>query len=75
MICPICGLGDTAPGSATVTLERGALTLVVKAVPAAVCANCGEEYLDQQTTSQILTMAEEAAASGVQVDVRSFHAA
>ena len=75
MICPICGLGDTAPGSATVTLERGDLTLVVKAVPAAVCVNCGEEYLDQQTTSQILAMAEQAAASGVQVDVRSFHAA
>ena len=75
MICPICGLGETAPGSATVTLERGELTFVVKAVPAAVCQNCGEEYVDPQTTARVLAMAEEAAASGVQVDIRAFHAA
>ena len=57
------------------TLERGELTFVVKAVPAAVCQNCGEEYVDPQTTARVLAMAEEAAASGVQVDIRAFHAA
>jgi YgiT-type zinc finger domain-containing protein len=30
-----------------VTLERGNMTLVVKAAPAAVCANCEEEYVDE----------------------------
>ena len=75
MMCPICGLGETASGSATVTLERAELTFVVKAVPAAVCQNCGEECVDAQTTARVLAMAEEAAASGVQVDVRAFHAA
>ena len=43
------------------TLERGELTFVVKAVPAAVCQNCGEEYVDPQTTARVLAMAEEAA--------------
>ena len=39
-----------------------------------VCANCGEEYLGSSTTERLPRMAEEAAASGVQVDVRAFRA-
>ena len=75
MMCPICRHGETQPGTTTVTLERGALTFVAKNVPAMVCANCGEEYLDSSTGEQVLRMAEEAAASGVRVDVRAFRAA
>jgi len=41
---------------------------------AMVCANCGEEYLGSSTTERLPRMAEEAAASGVQVDVRAFRA-
>jgi len=58
-----------------VTLTRELLTLVVKGVPAQVCENCGEEYVDQDTTKQLLQTAEEAARSGVQVDVRHYIAA
>jgi hypothetical protein len=46
------------------------LTLVVKGVPAQVCENCGEEYADEATTARLLQVAEEAAQTGVQVDVR-----
>ena len=56
-------------------MERGALSFVAKHVPAMVCANCGEEHLDSSTTAQALRLAEEAAASGAQVDVRAFRAA
>jgi YgiT-type zinc finger domain-containing protein len=75
MICSICRQGETNPGTTTVTLERGALTFVAKDVPAMVCANCGDEYLDSSTTEQVLRMAEEAASSGVRVDIRAFRAA
>ena len=75
MMCPLCRQGETQPGTTTVTLQRDALTFVAKDVPAMVCANCGEEYLDASTTAQVLRMAEEAAASGVQVGVRAFRAA
>ena len=75
MICPIRRHGETQPGTTTVTLERGALTFVAKHVPAMVCANVGEAYLDSSTTEQVMRMAEEAAASGGQVDVRAFRAA
>ncbi|MEK7838207.1 MAG: YgiT-type zinc finger protein, partial [candidate division NC10 bacterium] len=37
----ICKFGETRPGTATITLSRDGTTLVVKGVPASVCANCG----------------------------------
>ncbi len=75
MKCVICRVGETTAGTATVTLERDTLTLVVKGVPALVCANCGEEYVDETTATSLLTAAEEAAKGGVQVEIREFVAA
>ena len=75
MKCVICKNGKTQAGKATVTLEREKTTLVVKDVPAEVCENCGEEYVNEKTTARLLKTAEEAVRAGVQVDVRLFEAA
>ncbi len=61
MRCPVCKNGETRPGTATLTLERGPLTMVVRHVPAQVCDNCGEEYIDEATTPAALAQAETAA--------------
>jgi YgiT-type zinc finger domain-containing protein len=73
--CVICKHGETQPGAVTVTLERGGTTLVFKNVPAQVCANCGEAYVDDATTEHLLQAAEAALKAGVQVEVRQFVAA
>jgi len=75
MTCVICRQGETLPGKATVTLERGGATIVIRGVPARVCDNCGEEYLDEATTEALLKTADAAAQAGVQVDVREYVAA
>ncbi len=75
MKCVICKQGETRPGSVTVTLEREETTLVFKNVPAQVCENCGEAYVDEATTEQLLTAAETAVKDGVQVEIREFVAA
>ncbi len=75
MKCAICNNGTTAEGQATVTLERGATTVVFRSVPADVCQNCGEEYICDDVAARLLALAEEAAVNGVQIDVRSFQAA
>ncbi len=72
MKCIICKLGETRPGKTTVTLERNGTTLVIKGVPADICANCGEEYVDEETTAQLLLAADEAVKSRVQVDIREY---
>ncbi len=61
MTCVVCKKGKTRLGTATVPLERETTTLVIKEVPAQVCANCGEEYVDEETTSALFQTAEEAA--------------
>ncbi len=75
MKCVICKHGETNLGKATVTLERDGSTLVVQSVPAAVCQNCGEVYVDEETTASLLRIAEEQARAGVKVDVREYAAA
>ena len=72
MTCVICKQGEARPGKTTVTLERHGMTLVFKDVPARVCDNCGEAYVDDHVSGVLLHAAEEAAHAGVQVDVREF---
>ena len=69
MKCVACRNGEVRPGTATVPLERDGLILVVKGVPARVCENCGEEYLDETETGRLLDTAEEAARSGVRLNL------
>lgn len=75
MNCTVCRQGELRWGTSTVTLERGEMVLVFRKVPALVCEICGEEYVEEDTTSMLLSTAEEAARSGVQLDVREYVAA
>jgi YgiT-type zinc finger domain-containing protein len=72
MKCVICKKASKKPGTTIVTLERDCLTMVVKCVPAQVCPNCGEAYVDEKVTAGLLRDAEERASTGAQVEVRQF---
>jgi YgiT-type zinc finger domain-containing protein len=75
MKCVICKQGETRPGIATVTLERAGTMLIVKSVPAQVCQNCGEEYINEDITAKLLQQAEETVKAGVQVTIRTYASA
>jgi YgiT-type zinc finger domain-containing protein len=75
MKCVICKQAETASGTTTVTLERGEFTYIVKGVPAQVCPNCGEDYVSEQITSELLKAAEQMIQSGTLVDIRHYLAA
>jgi len=72
MKCVVCKLGETREGKTTVTLEREGAALVVRKVPAQVCENCGEAYVDAAVTRRLLEAAREALRPGVEVDIREF---
>ncbi len=74
MKCPICKHGNTHPGVASITLERGESTVMFKRVPAEVCENCGEVYHDEKVTRYLLQQADQAALKGVEIDVRRYAA-
>ncbi|NOQ31045.1 MAG: YgiT-type zinc finger protein [Helicobacteraceae bacterium] len=72
MKCMICEHGDTTQGNTTVTLEKNGATIVFKHVPALVCSNCGEKYIEDTTTKELLKKANDIQKSGVQVDIREY---
>ena len=75
MKCLICKQGEPQPSLTKITLERGELSLVLSNVPALVCPNCGEEYIDEGVAERILSGAEGLARIGTQVEIRQYVAA
>ena len=69
MKCLLCKQGETQPGRVTVTLQRGETTVIIKDVPADVCENCGEYYLSDKVTEQLLIKGEEAVKNGAEVEI------
>lgn len=69
MKCAICKTGNVTDGTATVMLERGETTVIIKDVPAEVCDQCGEYYLSEAMTEKVMAMAETAVTKGVEVEI------
>lgn len=74
MKCVMCKHGETKPGQATVTLHRGEAVVVIKEVPADVCTQCGEYYVDDAITARVLTIAEAAVQHGAEVEILRYAA-
>jgi len=74
MKCLICKQGETRRGTANVSFQRGETVLLVQNVPAEICENCGEIYLDEETSRRLLKQAEEAWQQEVVFDIRRFKA-
>jgi YgiT-type zinc finger domain-containing protein len=71
MKCAICG-EETKPGRATVTLERGETTLVFRHVPAAICSQCGEKWIDGEITARLLAILDRNVKDGAEVVVHDY---
>lgn len=74
MTCLFCKQGQTHPGRVTVTLQREETVVIFKNVPADVCENCGEYYLSEDTTGELLERAEKAIQNGAEVEILRFAA-
>ena len=72
MKCVVCKQSETRPGLTTITLQRGDSTFVVKEVPAQICPNCGEDYVDEKVAADVLRSAEDLSQAGAQVDIRRY---
>jgi YgiT-type zinc finger domain-containing protein len=74
MRCVVCKEGDTAPGTVTVTLERGNTIIVIRDVPAAVCRNCGEYYLEEAVAAKLYRQGESAVERQAEVEILRYAA-
>jgi YgiT-type zinc finger domain-containing protein len=69
MKCTVCRSGETEAGTTTVVLERGRTVVIIRDVPAEVCGNCGEYWLDESTTERVLGHAEDAVTRNAEVEI------
>ncbi len=74
MKCAICRNGFTREDKITVVLEKNDTTLIFRDVPADVCENCGEEYVDAGVNRELLEKATEASKRGVSLELLRFAA-
>ena len=74
MTCALCKNGATRRGTVTITLERGKTVVVVRDVPADVCENCGEYYLDSPVAQEVYQRAEAAVARNAEVEILRYAA-
>lgn len=58
-LCPLCG-GKKVPGRTTYVATFAPGLLVVRNVPAMICSQCGEEWIDAKTAQQLEKMVTEA---------------
>lgn len=71
--CPTCG-GKRTEDTTTFTVDFGSGVVVVRNVPAAVCQQCGEEWLDEKTSAHLEELVEEAKENKLQVEVLQYAA-
>jgi len=74
MKCVICKTGETHSGKTTVTLQRGRTVAVIRDVPAEICEDCGEYYLDEVTTRRVYVDAEQSVLRHVEVEIQRYAA-
>jgi len=65
--CVLCRTGEIRLGTTTETYEIDGTVVVVRAVPAQVCQQCGESYTDEATTRRLEAIVEKARRAGVVV--------
>ena len=70
MKCVICKNGETASGETTVKLERNGGIFIFKGVPAQICTNCGEAYLDEATSKSLFDLMDTAGGNETEIAVK-----
>ena len=59
MRCVVCDRAEAQPRTITLTLERDGKSVVVENLPALVCPNCGETYVDEKAAARAFGEAED----------------
>ncbi len=70
--CFLCKNDALRPGVTDTSLTRGDVVMVVKGVPAQVCTNCGEAYLERGMYEQLKAEFKAAERAGVEFVARRY---
>ncbi len=71
--CPLCG-GEKTGGKTTITVDLGYGLVVIRDVPATVCALCGADWIGDAIADKIERIVEEARQKHSHMEVISLKA-
>ncbi|MBI4385165.1 MAG: type II toxin-antitoxin system MqsA family antitoxin [Nitrospinae bacterium] len=66
--CPLCG-GEKQPGSTTFAVDVKSGVVVVREVPAFVCAKCGDAWIDDPVAAKLESIVADARRKHAVVEV------
>jgi YgiT-type zinc finger domain-containing protein len=66
--CPLCG-GEKRPGTTTFTVDLKFGVVVVREVPAFICTQCGNAWIDDPVVAKLESVVAEARRKQVLVEV------
>ncbi len=69
--CPLCG-GAKKPGRTIFSVELGFGVVVVRHVPATVCAQCGADWIDDEVAAHLERYVNEARRKHSPVEVVAY---
>lgn len=65
VICVVCREAHTVSGLSSISFVRDEFRATIHQVPAQVCPACGESFLDEATTADLLKRVEQILEEGV----------
>jgi YgiT-type zinc finger domain-containing protein len=68
--CPLCG-DIKKTGKTTYTVDIESNVIVVRNVPALICSQCGEEWIESETAVELEELVEDARKNKRQVEIVS----
>ncbi len=72
-LCPLCG-GQKRKGKTIFSLDSGRGIVVVRGVPAKICKQCGEEWIDSKPAARVERLIQPLRQKTAPVEVLSFAA-
>ena len=69
-LCPLCS-GKVEIGSTTFTVDLKTGVVIVRNVPAWVCTQCGEDWIEDAMAAKLETIANNAKAQNTQLEMVS----
>ncbi len=72
--CPLCG-GEKKSGTTTYSVDLGFGVVVVRDVPAKICNQCGEEWIEDRIAKELERIVDNARLAHCELEVVPFQLA
>jgi len=66
--CPLCG-GEKRPGKTTFAVDLKFGVVVVRGVPALICMQCGEDWIEEPVAEQLEKLVTRARTRKIEIEV------